>query len=289
MPYAAGDSLGGLRADLGPLPLGAVDSSGVAWSLMKLDGWGSAAVRAEYQPREGDHGTWASPVYLGERPVTLAGTITAPDLAALDDAMERLRSAAALTDTPLVVHESIPKLVTVRRAGEPLLEYLTDQIASYSVLVTAADPRRYATVLQQGSTGLPVTTGGLTPPYAVPYTLAATTVAGQVDAYNEGSMDTRPTMTITGPVSRPTVFGQMPDGSVRMLMYGLDLADGDQLVIDTDAHTAILNGNVSRRRYLTTPQGWPTIPAGGAVSYQFRAAAYSPTALLTVRWRSAWM
>lgn len=289
MPYAAGNTLGGLRVDLGSVPLGGVDGAGVAWSLMDMEGWDSAEVRSEMQLREGDHGAWASKVYLGERPLTLTGTITAPDLGVLDDAMERLRSAAALEDTTLVVYESTPKQCTVRRSGKPLIRYTSDRIAAYSVLVTAADPRRYSTVLQQDATGLPSTTGGLTVPFSVPYTLSATTVPGQVDAFNEGTFETRPTFTITGPVSQPAIFAQMPDGSVKTLTCSFDLADGDHLVIDTDSHAVTLNGNVSRRRFITTPQGWPTIPASASVSYQFRAAAYSAPALLSVEWRSAWM
>ncbi|MFG2400778.1 phage distal tail protein [Streptomyces lydicus] len=289
MPYTAGDTLDGLRVDLGDIPLGGVDDAGVAWSLQTLEGWDSAEHRSETQQREGDHGAWLGPAYLGERPITLAGTITAPDRGVLDDATERIRAAAALAPTLLVVQESRPKQAVVQRSGKPLLQYLTDRLASYSVMVTAGDPRRYSTDLQQGTTALPSTSGGLTLPYAVPYTISATTVAGQVDALNEGSIDTRPALTITGPVSQPRVYGQMPDGSVRVVKCAFDLLDGDVLVIDTDMHTAILNGNTSRRRFVSAPQGWPTIPARGTVSYQFRSSVYSATALLTVQWRSAWM
>lgn len=289
MTYTPGMDLGGLRADLGGLPLGSVDSAGVAWSLQSLEGWDSAEVRAEMQQREGDHGAWAAPVYFGERPLTLAGVITAPDRRVLDDAMERLRVAAGMGDTTLVVQESTPKQTTVRRSGKLLAQYLSDRIASYSVLVTAADPRRYSTVLQTGSTGLPVTSGGLTLPYTLPYTISATTVAGQVVAFNEGTFETRPVLTITGPVSQPQVIVQMPDGSPRFLNYAEDLTAGDFLVIDVGRRSVTLNGVVSRRRFLTTPTGWPVIPAGATVSFQFRAAAYNPTALLTASWRSAWM
>ncbi|WP_431999336.1 phage distal tail protein [Streptomyces sioyaensis] len=289
MPYTAGDVLDGLRADLGDIPLGGVDDSGVAWSLQSMEGWDSAEHRSETQQREGDHGAWLGPAYLGERPITLAGTITAPDRGVLDDAMERIRAAAALTPTLLVVQESRPKQAVVQRSGKPIVQYVTDRVATYSVMVTAGDPRRYSTDLQQASTALPSTTGGLTVPYTVPFTVSATTVAGQVTAYNEGSMETRPTFTVSGPVSQPKIFGQMPDGSVRVVRGGFDLLDGDVLVIDTDTHTSILNGNVSRRRFLSAPQGWPTVPAGGSVSYQFWAATYSATATLTVSWRSAWI
>ncbi|MEU7044929.1 hypothetical protein AB0A77_28275 [Streptomyces varsoviensis] len=280
---------GGLRIQLGDLMLGEVDDAGVHWHCATLDGWDSPEVRSEVTAREGDHGAWASPAYLGERPITLAGKLIAPSVAAADDAIDRLLTAASLTDTTLTVHETVPKQATVRRSGKPLAKRLTGTVIEWSVLVTAADPRRYSTVLQTGMTGLPSTAGGLTVPYSVPYLLDAVTVAGQIDAKNRGNFETRPVFTIVGPVSQPQVLTQMPDGSVRILTYGLDLAAGEDLVIDTDAHSVTLTGGVSRRRFLSAPSGWPVIPSGAMVSFQFRAATYSSTARLTARWRSAWM
>lgn len=293
MPYTPGTDLDGmLQASLGGLRLGAVDTAGVAWRLKAedgLQGWDSAEVRAEYTQREADHGAWAAPVYYGERPITLAGTIEAPSRTALDDAMERLRAAAGIGDTLLVVYESIPKQASVRRSGKPLLQYVTDRTANFSVLVTAGDPRRYAVDEQTGSTGLPTTSGGLTFPATFPVTVAATTVAGQITAANPGSFETRPVLTIAGPVNAPSVLAQYPDGSVRQLIYGQNLVTGDQLVIDTDAHSVVLNGTASRRRFLSVPNGWPTIPAASTVTYQFTSSSYSASALLTARWRSAWL
>ncbi|MET8765867.1 hypothetical protein [Streptomyces sp. NPDC004658] len=288
MPYTPGATLDGLQASLGSVTLGAVDSAGVAWYLQTLEGWDSPDVRAEFSEREGDHGAWASPVYLGSRPITLGGTIVAPSRALLEQAMDQLRAAAGLTDTLLVVQESTPKQALVRRSGKPLMQYITDTKATYSVLVTAADPRRYGTALQTSSTGLPSVTGGLTLPAAPPWLLSAVTVAGQVDAVNAGDFETRPVITIAGPVVAPLVQAQMPDGSVRIMSYSQDLASGDVLVIDTDAHSVTLNGSVSRRRFLTVPSGWPVIPARSVTSFLFRSTAYNSTATLTASWRSAW-
>ncbi|MFD6421029.1 phage distal tail protein [Streptomyces sp. NPDC060198] len=288
MPYTPGQSLGGLTATLGEIPLGSVDPAGVAWVLQDLDGWDSPEVRSELQQREADHGAWQTPVYYGERPITLAGTIVAPDRAALDDAMDRLRAAVSLTDTLLTVAETVPKCCVVRRSGKLLARYTTDTVASYSALVTAADPRRYATADQTGTTGLPSTSGGLTLPATVPWTISATTVSGQIDAENSGSMRTPLVLTITGPVQQPQILVTMPGGAVAQLTYSQDLGAGDVLVIDTTARTVVLNGNVSRRRFLAVPSGWPSIPPASTVAVVFRAAAYNATASLTATWRSAW-
>ncbi|MET9479885.1 hypothetical protein [Streptomyces sp. NPDC006638] len=284
--YEPGMDLGGLRADLGALPLGAVDESGVAWVLQDLQGWDSSEARAEVQQREGDHGAWFTPVYLGERPITLGGTIIAQDRPSLEAAMERARVAAGLTDTLLVVQEAVPKQATVRRSGRPILQYQTDAIATYSLLVTAADPRRYAVDEQSASTALASSTGGITPPLTPPITLSATTVSGQIDAANPGSFETRPVLRIDGPVAAPRILAQYQDGTVKQLAYSETIGIGEYLTIDVDGKTAVLNGTASRRRFLSAQ--WPVIPAEQSVSFLFVADVYDPAALLTVTWRPAW-
>jgi hypothetical protein len=287
--YVPGTDLDGLRVDLGVIPLGGVDDSGVAWTLQTMQGWDSAEVRASLQEREGDHGAWSGPVYLGERPITMAGTVVAQNRAALDDARERLLTAVSLSDTTVVVYEQTPKQAAAHRSGKPLWEYQTDRAATFSVLMTADDPRRYDVNLQAGTTMLPVTTGGLTEPYTLPYTLSATTVSGQVDCLNSGSFETRPILIIDGPASTPAVLAQMPDGSVIPMSYSQDLGVGDELVIDVLAKRVTLNGDVSRRRFLALPLGWPVIPPQSVVSFRFTAATYNATAQLAVQWRSAWI
>lgn len=285
--YQPGADLGGLRVDLGGVPLGGVDDDGVAWVLQSFDGWDSPEVRAEMQQREADHGSWASPVYLGERPITLGGTIVAPDRTSLDEAMDRARVAAGLTDTLLVVEEAAPKQALVRRSGRPILQYVTDNIATFSLLMTAADPRRYGVDQQAGFTTLPSSTGGVTPPLVPPLTVSATTVSGTIDASNAGTFGTRPVLRIDGPVSMPSIFAQYEDSTIRQLVYSENIGAGEYLTIDVDSKQAILNGTASRRRYLSAQ--WPEIPAQQTVTFQFLAASYDPAALLTVTWRSAWM
>lgn len=289
MSNVPGAVLDGMQATLGSLALGAVDANGVAWYLQTMEGWDSPDSRSEFTDRESDHGAWASPVYLSSRPITLGGTIVAPSRDLLEDAMEQVRVAASLTDTVLVVAEAVPKQATVRRSGKPLMQYITNTKATYSVMMTAADPRRYSTTLSTASTALPSTTGGLTYPITFPVTFSGTVTAGSFAAVNVGRFETRPVLTITGPVVAPSIAALYSDGTVRQLIYSLDLATGDVLTIDTDARTVLLNGTVSRRRFLTVSGGWPTIDAGQSVTYQFTSSTYNATATLTAAWRSAWM
>jgi hypothetical protein len=285
--YPTGTSLGGIQADLGAVRLGAVDGAGTAWGLASLDGWDSADVRTAYSDRQADHGSWAGRAYLQARVITAAGTITAPDQAILEAALDTLQAAASLEDTLLTVYETVPRRCTVRRTGRVLISRPTDRIAVYSVLLTAADPRRYDTILQSVSTPLPSVTGGVTLPITLPLTITATTASGSFVLTNRGTATTRPVLTITGPVTTPTIVAQRPDGTITQLAYSSSLVAGEVLVIDCDAHTAVLNGSVSRRRYLSG--AWPEIPASSSLTVQWAAASYDPAALLAGTCRAAWL
>jgi Phage tail protein len=284
---APGASLGGITVQLGDITFNQVDQAGVYWYCASYQGWDSPDVRADMTVRAQDHGAWPVEVFYGARAITLAGKIMAPSMPLADVALEQLFAAASLTDTVLTIGESIPKRAVVRRSGAVMAQRVNESVVDWSVIVSAADPRRYGTDLQSGATGLPITSGGLAPPLTPPLMVDASTVSGQVAAANAGTFETRPVLVLDGPASQPQIVAEYPDGT-RFLSYSQDLDAGDQLVIDTDAHTATLNGAVSRRRFLTVPNGWPTIPAAGTVLYQFTAAAFQPAARLTVQWRSAW-
>lgn len=279
--------IGAIPVTLGSLPLSVVDNAGVTWLNTDLKGWSSPGLRTELQPRQADHGAWAAPTYLDARPITITGMISAPTTSARDAAIEQLIAAASLTDTVLTVEESIPKQVTVRRSGDVLVELLGLYGAKYSALVTAADPRRYSTTLQSRSTGLPSVTGGLTLPITLPILISTTMVSGAITLTNAGSIATRPTLTLAGPVVTPTIVAALPNGTVTQIAYGDTLQTGDTLVIDSKTRTVVLNGTASRRLYFSGT--WPEIPAGTAVTYSWSSPVYNSSALLTGTCRSAWM
>jgi hypothetical protein len=274
---------------LGTLELSAVDDAGVTWLQTDLKGWSSPGVRAELQSRQADHGAWASPVYLDARPITITGLIAAPSTAARNAAIEQLIAAVSLTDTVLTVGETTPKQATVRRSGDVLVELVNPYSATYSLMVTAPDPRRYSTVLQSQSTGLPSVTGGLTLPITMPILISTTSTGGGFTLSNAGTIATRPTFTLRGPATMPVITATRPDGAIFQLAYSQTLGVGDTLVIDTGAHSVILNGAVSRRPFISAQPSWPEILPGSSLSVRWTASAYDPAALLTGTCRSAWM
>ncbi|MYV77799.1 hypothetical protein GT352_28280 [Streptomyces sp. SID1046] len=281
--------IGGTPITLGSLQLSVVDDAGVTWLPTDVKGWSSPGVRAEFATRQADHGAWASPGYLNARPISIEGLIAAPSTAARDAAVEQLYAAVALTDTVLVIEETIPKQAIVRRSGEVLVELVNPYSVTYSVAVTAADPRRYSTVLQSQSTGLPSVSGGITFPITFPITFTTTSTGGAFTLSNAGTIATRPVFTMTGPATMPVITATRPDGAIFQLAYSQSLGAGDTLVIDTAAHSVILNGAVSRRPFLSAQPSWPEILPGSTLAVRWNASAYDPAALLTGTCRSAWM
>ncbi|MER8083851.1 hypothetical protein ABTZ57_01480 [Streptomyces sp. NPDC094048] len=275
-----------LLVRLGEVVFGQVDQDGVHWHCEDNEGWDSPDSRSTLTQREGDHGAYAGPVYLNERVITLTGKVTAQSAAALDGAIDQLKVAASLTDTTLTVYETVPKQATVRRSGRPLIKRLTDRTIDYSVQVTAADPRLYATSETVVPLRLPTVTDGQTWPVAFPSSFPAVVVSGDTTVTNAGNLDARPRIVIAGPVAQPAVTVTGPDGTAATLLYSGTVSDGDYLDLDCDLHTAYYNGSASRRALVSGT--WPVLQPGVS-GLAFRAGTYSSTATLTVAYRSAWM
>ena len=62
-----------------------------------------------------------------------------------------------------------------------------------------------------------------------------------VTAYNTGTFETRPTLTVTGPITSPSVVNAAT--AQQITFTGLTLSGTDLLVLDTDNRQALLNGS----------------------------------------------
>lgn len=97
------------------------DVNGCIWSAWFEAGWDSPEVRARALDPTGRHGTELPPSLYGGRPVTIAGSVKAPNMAAAWDAYEQvISSMPGLNETgAVVVHQhSTPRQLIVRQAGK---------------------------------------------------------------------------------------------------------------------------------------------------------------------------
>jgi hypothetical protein len=221
------------------------------------------------------------------RVLELSGVVTAPSLGDLDDAFDRLHEAVSLDDTDLIVSEvGRSRHCSVRRSGEVIQEYRSDRVATYSVLVTAKDPRKYGDLVS-ASTGLPSVTGGLTYPITYPKTYSGVTNSGVVTVTNNGNESAPVWFRVDGPI--PAGGWSITHlGKNRTLTFAtsLALASGEFVTIDMDAREVLAQGQSARSGWVTS-RGWFDLDPGDN-PIAFSSAVYSASALLTVLTMPAW-
>lgn len=273
---AAFVDIGGLRITNGMV----VD--GVTWDVEPVDGWDEPPTVTDWvTQRVADHGGWGAQSYWEPRVLELKGTLTGRVWRSLAQQLAVLRSAIPSFDPVdlTVAAAGAPALTcSVRQSGQPVIDQ-DGAVWTFSFSLTAVDPRKYAQDVTSLSTGLPVTTGGLTLPLVLPLSIGATTTSGRISVTNAGDMPTRPVFTITGPCPPCSIT----HSSGRRLIVPTAVDAGRSLTIDTDTRTALLDGTASR---VVTGTWFEFDP--GVNEVQFSSATYDAAALLTVNFKSAW-
>lgn len=265
------------------LELGAQDANGTNWVIISVQGMDGAPTSGGVVQRAGDHGAYAPPAYYAGRPITVTVQATAPSQALRDVARAVLAQAVPVSDlATLRIDEPIPKQLLVRRSG-PLTETyptLTDVV--FTIGLMAPDPRKYSTLLQTVTVAQGSPAAGLAPPLTPPLTLPAGAPPMSATITNNGSFETRPSITISGPISGPAVVNQTTGQTVSF--SGLVLASTDSLVVDLLNQRATLNG-VFRTADLAS-SWWVVQPGASTVQVTGTAGA---GAQMTVTWRDAWI
>ncbi|WP_426365536.1 phage distal tail protein [Streptomyces sp. E-08] len=257
-----------------------------------LQGWEDLP---EYDSSDADrptsHGAWPGSRYA--KPRKISGTIVLmPEYDGATEAIRALRQSLALLDEE--------RWLTVRLHGELLAVrariaqrvvpadqgFATQGSSKMSIQWLASDPRRYTVNEQSASTTPPQPETGLTWPLVWPLNWGQAKSTGDAVAENTGSAATHPVIVFRGPCSMPTVTERV---SKRRLRYAIDLAAGDELVVDTANGTVMLN-NTASRRHTAMADSSPEelfLLEPGRTELSFRPDAATPEALMTIRWRSA--
>lgn len=272
------------------ITFGAADKQRVGWRYTALTGWDSPDLPEAAQNKTGADGMWDAANYYSGRQIGLEGLIQAPAPAALDAAMDRL--AQALPARRLVaftVNETTPKQAAIRRSGRLMMAKLTDVVAQFSIAMLAPDPRKYGIDTQTATGSLGVPGGGVALPLALPMSVPGRDPGGEFfTATNTGADPTPPLIRIAGP-GRDLGIANLTTG--QSLRYAFELLPGDELVIDTDAGAAQLNGAAYR-----SPAPGSTVtslfllpPGTSRMRFLGARTDIAVTPLLTASWRAAWM
>jgi hypothetical protein len=274
--YQLGDWWGNVR-----------DTYGVEWVVESEAGWsGGAPPRNDLEDRAGEHGAHDAATLYGPRVIDLAGTALAPDRLTMLDAKDRL--AAVLDPRVLGVLEvteaHLVRHAHVRHASEPKAADVNSRSFRWSLQLVAPDPLRYARAGTTVATLEPDLPGGLIPPITPPVMLAQVSAGGLASVTNAGNHDSLPLLTITGPVTDPTVENITTGERARLQ---LTVAAGDTLELDSRNRSVLLNGTANRRGALLAGSAFPRI-IPGVNAIRFSGSAGAGGSKLTVTHRSAW-
>lgn len=267
------------------VPFGAVDANGIAWLLLKVDGLDSAPSVGQVMQRAGDHGGYPTPQYYGPRPVTLTVQASAPTQALRDTARALMQQACPISGlAAFVYNEPVPKTLQVRRLAQARVteQYPTLLDVIFSVPLIAPDPRKYGTQTYSISASATGQLLGITPPLTPPILLPAQPPPGSVVLVNHGNFETRPFITITGPIAAPALYNQTTGQTLSFST--LTLGSTDQLTVDLLNRTAYLNGAFRAADIYSS--WWVLAPGTNQVVLQGSAATGSQ---MTVTYQDAWM
>lgn len=265
------------------LELGAQDANGTWWLIKGWDGMDGVATVGQTVQKSGDHGTFATPQFYGARLLTLTVQATAQTQALRDVARAYVQQAFPVSDlATLRWDEPVPVQMNIRRTGKIAETYMTLADVVFSIPLVAPDPRKYSTVLHTATANQASAAAGLAPPLTPPLTLPAGAPAMAVSCTNAGSFETRPLVTITGPITAPAVVNQVTGQTVSF--SGLTLAATDVLAVDFNGPQALLNGVY---RPADTTSSWWVMPPGTTGIAVTGTTSVGST--MTVAWRDAWI
>jgi hypothetical protein len=251
------------------IPLGAVDQHGICWLLQKVTGWDGPDVQGGgVIPKSGDHGAYAAPQYYAARNITLTVTASAPTQALRDVARGLLQEAIPISDLAVFQYnEPVPKQALVRRSGTITEAYPTLCDVTFTIGLVAPDPRKYGTQPVIAQANAATSSGiGFAFPIAFPFAAPPQPPSGAVIVTNAGTFETRPVITVQGPVTSPSLTNVTTGQTVSWT--GLVLGPTDVLSADFSLAQGTLNGayrpaDVFSSWWTLPPQVPCTVALGG--------------------------
>jgi hypothetical protein len=272
------------------IPFGGIDANGVSWMLLSVTGWDGPPTVGQIVQRSADHGGWPSAQYYGPRLITLDVMISAPTQAARDVAKQQLIQACPVSDMGVFTYnEPVPKLAYVRQNGSANITFKSSTLADIEATIplVAPDPRKYSTIPLTETATIPapvINPLSLSPTFTLPagFPGSVPPVASAITCVNEGTFETRPTITVTGPISSPSIVNAVTGQAITFT--GLNMAASDQLVISTDARQGYLN-SVFYPADVTS--AWFVLQPGPSQIY-LTGDTFEGGAQVSMVWSSAW-
>lgn len=232
--------------------------------------------------------------WLAERSVELSvGIADTYGSATVRDMLDALKAAMRPRDENIAVSFRYNGDAARRFTGRPRGVVIpTSEAFGLGLVVChlrfiANDPRMYDDVQSYAQSSGASTLGGLGFPFAFPFAFGTATSGGLI-ATNEGTIATLPVLTVTAGSGGLTSFTVRNETTGQLVTIVLTMNEAEQLIIDMDAKTVLLNGTASRidSRVLPDSTWWGLEPGDNVLTF---TTSGSSTATLAVTWRSAWL
>jgi phage-related protein len=277
-------SLSGFR--VGDLDLMNFDpENGVEIITKDVKGLGATGTTADTELNVRRPGGWTGESFDRPRIISAVGTLyrdTGDDVAdglAIEDTLDRIKAAVTTADTKVVSTQfTRDRWVMAHKDDEVITDHAVANFATWSLQMASDDYRMFGDELS-AVTGLPSTSGGLTVPFTVPFTIDAVTVSGQVSLVNPGKAPGPVRLRIDGPVTGPVVT-HVGSGAQLVFSAALTIGVGEWLDIDMEAHTVLANGQSGRSPWIAS-RGWSSFEPGQN-TWAFSASLFDPDSKLTV-------
>jgi hypothetical protein len=222
--------------------------------------------------------------------MTWTVTASAPTQALRDVAKEFLQQAVPVSNlATLRYDEPVPKQMLVRRSGKITGKPLTLTDIQFTIPLVAPDPRKYGTVLQSVTfNAAPATGGGAVMPITLPMVLPPLAPGGSIAVTNAGTFETRPLITITGPVAAPALVNVTTGQTVSW--SAVTVPAGQPFAADFSLAQATLNGAY---RSADPFSSWWNLPPGpgvpGGTSTIAVQGQSDSGASVQIQWYPAWV
>lgn len=268
-------SLANWQYQFGPLLLGAQQP----WGVTSSKGLDLPKLRTGNLMRARDHGEFAGLDLMGGRDIELALVAQAKSSSALAVLLQALSSELqpATSEQPLWLQRpGLPLLAAMVRpsentAGNGGQPFAQGHLAQPTIGFHATDPRLY-TAAQSVTVGVPPPIPGVGFDHGFPFSFGGGSSVATISADNSGTIEMRPLLLITGPVTNPSAANASLSGTPTLMFSnpdqtGFTLNAGDTLLVDLDTHTVVYTASGTtigspRRNWVVAGSTWWNLPPG---------------------------
>jgi Phage tail protein len=244
------------------------------FDVTDIAGLDSAPQRTNTDEHQGQDGTYVDSQYMSERTIVITGDMYT-DINDPETILMLLRQQFSGSQGVKPFYFALPgqtlKYINCLGGG---IKYDQDtnrsigKTAGVQLTLFAGDPYVYDYPAQVAGIALPVlASNGMHFNVAFNLGFGGQIAGNQATLTNNGTHTAYPIITLTGPLVNPVLVDSV---SGNAMAFSISLQGSDQLAINCQNRSVVLNGTVSRRNTLAG-MNWFSVPAGATESISFSA------------------